>query len=177
MRKLCWAHHLHPCQQGRVWQVWSQGWGQFPLAGVCEGHPLRLPPSAELCSCAHERYVRIHVHLLMIWQTAQQNYQIRTKDLSRIKTLPEHKYHKWEKGNTVSSPDKCIQVSLMYTIYVNQQTTCTSPEKAGPDVMQSNPLCRMHFRQYQASSVVLGWLGDGDCCTECSQVAGLIHIW
>ena len=38
------------------------------------------------------------------------------------------------------------------------------------DVMQSHPLCRMHFGQYKASLPALGWLEDGDC-TECSQVA------
>ena len=30
--------------------------------------------------------------------------------------------------------------------------------------MQSHPLCTTHLGQYQASSAVLGWLGDGDCC-------------
>ena len=50
----------------------------------------------------------------------------------------------------------------------NKQTT--SPL----DVMQSHPLCRTRFGQYQASSAVLGWPGDGDCyimhrmCSGCS---------
>ena len=43
--------------------------------------------------------------------------------------------------------------------------------------MQSHPLHRTHFGQYQTSSAVLGWPGDGNCC--CMQefdslVAGLI---
>jgi len=29
--------------------------------------------------------------------------------------------------------------------------------------MQSHPLYRMRFGQYQASSTVLGWLGHRDC--------------
>ena len=37
------------------------------------------------------------------------------------------------------------------------------PYKAGLDVMRSHPLPRMHFGQYQATSAVLGWPGDGDC--------------
>ena len=37
------------------------------------------------------------------------------------------------------------------------------PYKTGLDVMQSHPLCRTHFGQYQASSAALGWPGDGDC--------------
>ena len=37
------------------------------------------------------------------------------------------------------------------------------PFKTGLDVTQSHPLCRMRFGQYQASSAVLRWLGDGDC--------------
>ena len=40
----------------------------------------------------------------------------------------------------------------------NQQTT--SPLEIDLDVMQSHPLCRMQFSQYQASSAALGWLGD-----------------
>ena len=31
------------------------------------------------------------------------------------------------------------------------------------DFMQSHPLCRMCFGQYQASSAALGGLGDGNC--------------
>ena len=37
------------------------------------------------------------------------------------------------------------------------------PYKTGLDVMQSYPLCRTRFGQYQASSAALGWPGDGDC--------------
>ena len=37
------------------------------------------------------------------------------------------------------------------------------PYKTGLDVMQSHPLRRMRFGQYQASSAALGWPGDGDC--------------
>ena len=37
------------------------------------------------------------------------------------------------------------------------------PYRTGLDVMQSYPLCRTHFGQYQASSAMLGWPGDGDC--------------
>ena len=45
------------------------------------------------------------------------------------------------------------------------------PYKTGLDVMQSHPLHRTCFGQYQASSAVLEWLGDGDC--YCSAVAKL----
>ena len=37
------------------------------------------------------------------------------------------------------------------------------PYKTGLDVMQSHPLRRTRFGQYQASSAALGWPGDGDC--------------
>ena len=55
------------------------------------------------------------------------------------------------------------------------QVTCTGlgtrlvhehlPYKTGlhVDVTQSHPLRRTRFSQYQASSAVLGWPGDGDC--------------
>ena len=36
-------------------------------------------------------------------------------------------------------------------------------KQAGLDVIQSHPLCRTCFSQYQDSSTALGWLGDGDC--------------
>ena len=49
-----------------------------------------------------------------------------------------------------------------------------SLKKAGLDVMQSHPLCRTCFGQYQASSAALGWPGDGDCYLI-HQVAGLIY--
>ena len=32
--------------------------------------------------------------------------------------------------------------------------------------MQSYPLCKMWFDQYQASSAVMGWPGDGDWETD-----------
>ena len=38
----------------------------------------------------------------------------------------------------------------------------SSPSKTGLDVMQSHPLHRTRFSQYQASSAALGWQGDGD---------------
>ena len=43
---------------------------------------------------------------------------------------------------------------------------------------QSYPMDRMCFGQYQVSSAVLGWLGDGDCYLKetGSQVAGFIHV-
>ena len=44
--------------------------------------------------------------------------------------------------------------------------------------MQSKPLDRVYFGQYQASSAGLGGPGDGDSaisCTEHSQVAGFVH--
>ena len=33
----------------------------------------------------------------------------------------------------------------------------------GLSVIQSHPMCRICFGQYQATSAALGWLGDGDC--------------
>ena len=40
------------------------------------------------------------------------------------------------------------------------------PYKTGLDVMQSHPLHRMCFSQYQASSAALGWQGGEDCMVE-----------
>ena len=37
------------------------------------------------------------------------------------------------------------------------------PHKTGLDAVQSHPLRRTHFTQYQASLAALGWLGNGDC--------------
>ena len=45
----------------------------------------------------------------------------------------------------------CTVVTPLYMI--NQQTT--SPLKTGLDVMQSHPLCRTRFSQYQASPAVV----------------------
>ena len=53
----------------------------------------------------------------------------------------------------------------------NQQTT--SPLKIDLDVMQSHPLCRTHFGQYQASSA--GVTGRWGLLSKCSQVAGVIQ--
>ena len=50
--------------------------------------------------------------------------------------------------------------TYMYTWTINEPHL---PYKTGLDVMQSHPLCRTRFSQYQASSAVLGWPGDGDC--------------
>ena len=44
-----------------------------------------------------------------------------------------------------------------------QSTNHTSIQNRPRRYMQSHPLCRTCFSQYQASSAVLGWLGDGDC--------------
>ena len=35
--------------------------------------------------------------------------------------------------------------------------------QSGLDVVQSHPLCKFYFGQYQVSSVMLGWPGEGDC--------------
>ena len=35
--------------------------------------------------------------------------------------------------------------------------------QSGLDVVQSHPLCKFYFGQYQVSSVMLGWLGEGNC--------------
>ena len=139
------------------------------LGSISPGRSLRgsSPSSPSFCwalfLCTRERYVWIHVHLLMVWQTAQQNYQIRTKTClgsrhcQSINTINGKKETLSVHRTNVSKWASCIPYMSINKPHVH------FPEKAGLDVMQSNPLCRMHFRQYQSSSVVLGWLGDGDC--------------
>ena len=58
--------------------------------------------------------------------------------------------------------------------FMHEQSINHISRKRTVDVMQSHSLCRTHFSQYQASSTVLGWLGDGNCYQKCSQVANLI---
>ena len=50
--------------------------------------------------------------------------------------------------------------NLFYTLTINGPHL---PYKIGLDVMQSHPLHRTCFCQYQASSAALGWQGAGDC--------------
>ena len=50
--------------------------------------------------------------------------------------------------------------------HMNQRTTSPwkkKKKKKALDAMQSYPLYRTCFGQYQVSSTVLGWPGDGDC--------------
>ena len=49
------------------------------------------------------------------------------------------------------------------------------PYKTGLDVMQSHPLCRTCFDQYQASSAAPGWLGDGDCYNIMRRMQSVMH--
>ena len=62
------------------------------------------------------------------------------------------------------------QEFVFYNDVNSQQTTSRLPkqQKAGLDVVQCHPLYRTCFNQYQASSAVLAWVGDGDCylCTS-----------
>ena len=53
---------------------------------------------------------------------------------------------------------------LVLHVLLHEQSTNHIALKNSRDVMQSHPLCRMHFSQYQASSAALGWLGDRDYC-------------
>ena len=53
------------------------------------------------------------------------------------------------RSSLVPRPPPIISCSMN-----NQRTT--SPYKTGLDVMQSHPLCRTHFGQYQVSSAALG---------------------
>ena len=54
-------------------------------------------------------------------------------------------------------------VSLTILLHVWTINEPHLPYKTGLDVMQSHPLRRTRFGQYQASSAALGWPGDGDC--------------
>ena len=61
-------------------------------------------------------------------------------------------------GKTASIP-KIEQVICQYIRHIHEQ----SLKKASLDVVQSHPLHRMHFVQYQASSAALGLLQNGSC--------------
>ena len=54
-------------------------------------------------------------------------------------------------------------VALVHTVYVWTINEPHLPYKTGLDVIQSHPLRRTRFGQYQATSAALGWPGDGDC--------------
>jgi len=64
--------------------------------------------------------------------------------------------------------------SLHFVSRLEKQAPKHLPKRKGLDVMQSHPLRRTRFGQYQASSAVLGWPGDEDCYRmhKCSQLAG-----
>ena len=79
-----------------------------------------------------------------------------------------------EMGTAISCT-KCSQVAgLIQKLVETPRTSCThlhiheqsmnhiSLNKASLDVMQSHPVHRTHFGQYQASSAALGWPCDGD---------------
>ena len=72
-------------------------------------------------------------------------------------------------------PTKSRHNTQMYTWTINEPHL---PKDIRLDVMQSHPLRRTHFDQYQASSAALGdqEMGTAILCTKCSQVVGLIHI-
>ena len=70
----------------------------------------------------------------------------------------------------------CGHVCVCACACMNNQRT-TFPLKIGLDVIQSHPLRRTHFSQYQAHQ--LCWsdqeMGTATLCTKYSQMAGLIQ--
>ena len=73
----------------------------------------------------------------------------------------------WE--NATSQHVVSLTTKLIYVSTIKEPHL---PYKAGLDVTQSHPLRRTRFGQYQPSSVVLGWSGDGvilSCTCFCNN--------
>ena len=72
--------------------------------------------------------------------------------------------------------DILLLTSSMYThstcartVHEQSSTNYISLKKLALDHIQSHPLHRTHFGQYQASSAALEWLGDGNCYHMCAS--------
>ena len=88
-------------------------------------------------------------------------------DIERIASLTTREYRERWRNRENRVPIRWNSAKKKKNVHADSHAWTINephlPYKTGLDVMQSHPLRRTRFGQYQASSAALGWPGDGDC--------------
>ena len=110
-------------------------------------------PQKAACSMVETRRLLVKISLTKISSGAYDDLAHEQRS-----TMMDFKFHLPLGHSSQHTLRLDIGIRIGYTWTINEPHL---PYKTGLDVMQSHPLRRTHFGQYQASSAALGWPGDG----------------
>ena len=121
------------------------------------------------------------IHVLLFFPQGRNNYALSQRYAAihalHLRSKPEASSYWPFEWPTLTVEGDTEQACGPRTMLRMNNRRSTSPLQKGLDVMQSHPLRRTYFSQYQASSAALGWPWGGDCHIMHRMAAGLIHVF